>query len=107
VDNYLNAHTASAVYTASKFDDDLTKHLEAMLVAIPPVEDRVTGTSPVPTEFASILNVGWVVLLTKLGDLRVKTQASDALGYEKLERLHGLILKAVELSEARRQWEGA
>lgn len=105
VDDHLQTNAADAIYSVSRFNDDLTKHLEAMLVAIPPIEDRVQGALPLPTEFASILNVGWVVLLTKLRELRVKTRSADALSYEKLERLHGLILKAVELSEARRQWE--
>jgi hypothetical protein len=48
-----------------------------------------------------------VTLLTKLDQLKVRTTPDDLLGAEKVERLHDLLLKAVELSEARREWENA
>ena len=56
-----------------------------------------------PTEFSTIINIGWAVLLSKLSELRVRT-GDDPIGSEKMEKLHGLLLKAVELSEARRLW---
>jgi hypothetical protein len=55
---------------------------------------------------AGILNVGWAALLAKLGDFPEVTVPpgadADAL---KMEKLHELLLKAVELSDARLTWE--
>lgn len=103
VRSYLNTNAPLAIYTPAKYNDDLEVHLEPMLLAIPPIETGVKLEERQPTDFASILNVGWAVLLTKLGELKVRTDR-DPFGSQKLERLHGLLLKAVELSEARRIW---
>ncbi len=92
------------IYTVDKYDKDLAAHIRPMLLAIPPIESGVKLTERQAAAFASILNVGWAVLLTKLGDLQVRV-GDDPLQAERLEKLHGLLLKAVELSEARRAWE--
>jgi hypothetical protein len=105
VRSYLNQNVPNLIYTASNYDADLTNHLAALLAAIPPIENGLDITQRRPCDFASIINVGWVLLLTKLDQLRVRTKPGDALGSEKVERLHDLLLKAVELSEARREWE--
>jgi hypothetical protein len=107
VQSYLNQNTPHLVYTSSNYDQDLTNHLSALLAAIPPIENGLDITQRTPCDFSSIINVGWVILLTKLDDLRVRTGTDDALKAEKVERLHDLLLKAVELSEARREWEDA
>jgi hypothetical protein len=104
---FLNQNVSNLIYTASTYDADLTNHLPALLAAIPPIENGLEITQRTPCDFASIINVGWVVLLTKLDELRVRTKTVDMLGPEKVERLHDLLLKAVELSEARREWESA
>lgn len=107
VRSYLTQNVPNLTYTATDYDADLTNHLAALLAAIPPIEDGLGIVQRTPCNFASIINVGWMVLLTKLDQLRVRTNSDDVLGSEKVERLHDLLLKAVELSEARREWESA
>jgi hypothetical protein len=55
---------------------------------------------------AGILNVGWAALLAKLGDLpdAAVPPGADPIA-QKMEKLHELLLKAVELSDARLTWE--
>lgn len=101
VQAYMNKNAQGAMYTPGMYEQDLKDHLLPMLAAIPPVESGALGAKA-PTEFASILNIGWATLLTKLTELRVRTEDGSLAG--KLERLHGLLLKAVELSEIRRIW---
>ncbi len=102
---YLRTHARDAIYSPDQYDQDLTEHLNPMLAAVPPIEVGRDLAAKAPAEFASILNVGWAVLLTKLPELRVKTSGPDQFRSERLERLHDLLLKAVELSEARRTWQ--
>lgn len=104
VEKYMKAHAPGALYTSEKYAKDLQDHLKPMLAAIPPIETGPRLIGKAPAEFASILNVGWATLLTKLSELRVRTK-DDHFGEEKLKCLHELLLKAVELSEARRLWE--
>jgi hypothetical protein len=106
VHHCLSQIDVSAIYRVDNYQSDLRNHLGALLAAIPPIEDGTGLGDRSPTNFSAILNVGWAVVLTKLKDLRVKT-GGDPEGAEKLERLHALLLKAVELAEARRDWENA
>jgi hypothetical protein len=103
---YLRNNAVDAIYTPDKYDLDLQNHLLAMLGAVPPIEAGSLDEGKAPTEFATILNVGWAVLLTKLDELQVKTSEPDPFSSNRLERLQGLLSKAVELSEARRIWQG-
>lgn len=105
VQAYMNQHASGAIYSSNKYDEDLEMHMPGMLAAIPPIEAGMKLSEKTPVDFPSILNVGWVVLLTKLATLRVGGE-DDLVGAQKLETLHGLLLKAVELSEIRRLWEG-
>jgi hypothetical protein len=107
VRTYLRGNTSRLIYTVSMYDTDLRNHLPALLAAIPPIENGLDIHRRTPCDFAAIINVGWVVLLTKLNDLRVRAKPDDQLGSEKVERLHDLLLKAVELAEVRREWENA
>ncbi len=107
VRDYLDQNSPNLIYTASTYANDLTNHLPALLAAIPPIENGLDINQRTPCDFATIINVGWVVLLAKMHQLRVRTSSEDAIGAEKVERLHDLLLKAVELSEARREWENA
>ncbi len=102
VHEYLKAVAEDMIYTSEHFHSDLSNHLEPLLSAIPPIECVDNGTH-IPTEFPTILNVGWVALLTGLEDLKLRTNGKDS-GAEKLEQLHDVLIKAVELSEARRSW---
>jgi hypothetical protein len=106
VEDFLVTNAPMEVYTAEKYNEDLKTHLEPLLLAIPPIESGVNLDDREPAGFASILNVGWAVLLTKLDDLQVRVE-EDPLRAERLEKLHGLLLKAVELSEARKAWGNA
>jgi len=105
VEQYLSANAPDTMYSADRYGADLTEHLVAMLAAVPPIEAGQMLTKKAPAEFATILNVGWAVLLTKLGDLRVRPSRPEHFGSARLERLQGLLAKAVELSEARRRWQ--
>ncbi len=75
-----------------------------MLAAIPPIEYRVDAQT-IPAHFETILNVGWVTLLTKFDEFRVSTDGNT--NWERMEVLQSLLEKAVELSEVKRLWESA
>jgi hypothetical protein len=107
VRDYLDQNKPNLIYTAANYESDLANHLPALLAAIPPIENGLEIGQRAPCDFATIINVGWVALLTKLDQLKVRTTPDDLLGAEKVERLHDLLLKAVELSETRREWENA
>lgn len=104
VENYILRIAPDCIYTPQRFHQDLSVHLKPLLSAVPPVETGTDLNDVKAVDFATILNVGWVTLLTQLGSLRIKTRTSDPFLSEKMECLHGLLLKAVELSEARRTW---
>lgn len=104
VGDFMAKTAPDVIYTPAKFDADLSEHLVPMLAAIPPMESGTQLNAKKPTNFASIINIGWVVSLTKLDELRVKDKSRGDFGAEKLERLHALLLKAVELSEVRKLW---
>jgi hypothetical protein len=103
IEDYLATNAPAEIYTTEKYNEDLETHLQPLLLAIPPIESGLQLDERRPAGFASILNVGWAVLLTKLDDLQVRVEL-DPLNAERLEKLHGLLLKAVELSEARKAW---
>jgi hypothetical protein len=97
----LQANAPDAIYSAKRYGDDLKEHLAPMLAA----EAGSDLEHKTPTEFASILNVGWIVLLTQLSELRVKLAGPEHFGSNRLDKLQGLLAKAVELSEAKRLWQ--
>jgi hypothetical protein len=71
---------------------------------VPPIEYR-DADGLHAAQLSSILNVGWAALLTRLDQMK---NAKGALGdptASKMEQLHELLLRAVELSEAKRLWE--
>lgn len=91
------------IYTPERLDADLSNHLEALCVLVPPIEHREAGVA-VATTLAGILNVGWAALLAKLGEIGTAAGAPDNAA-ATMERLQALLLKAVELSDARLIWE--
>ena len=101
--DYLVNNCPDLIYTQDKFERDLTDHTDALLAAVPPIETGPDLDQRTPAAFSSILNVGWIVLLTKLDQLRVRAGENKNIS-EKAEKLHSLLLKAVELSEAVRSW---
>jgi hypothetical protein len=102
--DHLTATAPQTIYTSKQFDADLASHLKPMLAVIPPIESLV-GLKTIPTDFSSILNVGWATLLTKLDEFRIVTDENRE--WERMEALHSLLEKAVELSEVKRLWESA
>lgn len=100
---YLNNTAPGLIYTPAQLKFDLETHLDELCALIPPIEYRA-GADIHPTNLSSILNVGWAALLTRLDTIpEVKGSLGDSIS-RKMERLHELLLKAVELSEARRLW---
>lgn len=103
--DYLIKECDELVYTPEKYKFDLDTHLEALCSLIPPIEysDQDTGEIK-PVALSSNLNVGWAALLTKLNDISVQAGDPKTETTRKMERLHTLLIKAVELAEARRSW---
>jgi hypothetical protein len=99
----LISREPSLHYRPKQFSNDLNNHMAALLEAIPPIEDGEDLLTKKPLEINSILNIGWVVMLTKLDELRVRVSKGNEQA-ERLEKLNSLLLKGVELSEARRIW---
>lgn len=93
-------------YTVSQYDSDLKNHLEAITFTIPPIEIGDTLNQRTPCHFASILNVGWAAVLTQVDKIIVRPDP-DHPHTGNLVTIHNLLLKAVELSEAKRRWEAA
>jgi hypothetical protein len=106
VQSYLASNAASSRYSISQYDDDLKNHLEAITFTIPPIEIGNTLNSRTSCGLASILNVGWAAVLTRVDKIRVRPDP-DHPKTGNLATIHNLLLKAVELSEAKLRWEAA
>lgn len=95
------------IYRPEDLKRDLDEYLENLLNVIPPIEFGKPMESEKPAKFVSILNVGWIALLCRIEDFDV--DVSDTPKHlragAKSEKLHDLLLKAVELSEAREKWQ--
>lgn len=104
--SYLTGICPDLVYSPELLDFDLQIHLDGLCALVPPIEhwDKNAG-KPVPSGFTSVLNVGWAALLTRLEQIPSAPIPQGGEASKKMERLHELLLKAVELSEARRLWE--
>ena len=101
----LRAKKPELQYTTEKFEDDLGRPLESLLAAIPPIETGDKLEDRMAAEFVSILNIGWVVFLTKLQQLPRRAREPKHLrDGAQAEWLHSLLLKAVELSEVKKTW---
>lgn len=93
-------------YTPKQFKRDITEFESDLLEAIPPIESGVDLNKRKPVPLTAVLNVGWLVMLSKLGEVKIKVAGDQHLrDGQTAERLNGLLLKAVELSEIRLEWE--
>lgn len=104
VETHLNTASPQLIYTPSRLKADLDEHLDLLCALVPPIEYRDTSGIHA-ADLATILNVGWAALLTRIDQV---PESSGHIGDRiagKMERLHELLLKAVELSEARLLWE--
>ena len=104
VETHLQAVKPELIYTSTQYDADLDQHLASLIAAVPPIETGKKLKGRAPTELSCILNVGWAVLLTSLDKLAVRQDETKLPHAERAEKLHALLIKAVELSEARRRW---
>jgi hypothetical protein len=103
--DYLTKLSPHLVYTPSQLATDVQLHLKPLRRLIPPIEYS-EANSWKPTSLATILNVGWIALLDLCDEHSGSTLAIPPLETaSEMEQLHELLLKAVELSEARRLWE--
>jgi hypothetical protein len=101
---YLQSICSDLIYTPSQLETDLDYHLENLCNLVPPIEySDASGCHA--TTLASIMNVGWAALLTRLDKISEPSGTFGTGTARKMERLHELLLKAVELSEAKRLWE--
>ncbi len=101
----LRADHPGMLYEAGDLEQDLTDHLDALCGLIPPIEAR-RGNAVVATSLAGNLNVGWAALLTRLQNIGSTAPAPlPEHGTPRMEKLHELLLKGVELAEARRTWD--
>jgi len=103
-DAYLKTNCPELVYTPEQLQIDLGEPLDLLCVLVPPIEYR-DANGVHPTALASILNIGWAALLTRLDRMDDPSGQFGDPTARKMERCHELLLKAVELSEARRLWE--
>ena len=103
--SFLTANCPALIYRPADLRQDIADFVVPLCALIPPIERRALDGSMKPATLTSILNVGWVTLLAKLDEIPVPRGATGNIIARKMERLHELLLKAVELSEARRVWE--
>lgn len=99
----IEAIAPDIMYGVVDFSKDLETHLDLLVGMVPPIE-YLDGAEWRAAGLASILNVGWAALLSRLDSMPEINPALPDLTL-KMDRLHELLLKGVELSEARRQWQ--
>lgn len=102
--DYMKANCPELIYSTDDLGADLDDHLEPLCNLVPPIES-VRGGKVLATTLASILNVGWAALLTRLNRIPEASGSHGDSASRKMERLHELLLKGAELSEAKRLWE--
>lgn len=103
--DHLQASCAHMIYRPAQLAMDLDRHLELLCNLVPPIEYS-SGNGLQPATLASIMNVGWAALLTKVDRFpTIRGFAASLPVAARMESLHELLLKAVELAEARQLWE--
>jgi|SRR5579859_1465414 len=103
-ESFVRRVAPDLIYEPRKLAHDLDSHLDLISVLVPPIEYR-DSTGVHAAGLASILNVGWAALLTRLDRMNKPRGPVLSPVAGKMEQLHELLLRAVELSEARRVWE--
>jgi hypothetical protein len=103
---FAHRHVPDLEYLPTQYAADLKMHLRSFLYAIPPFETDGDLRTRKPTEFASILNVGWFIAAFRLDELKIRAPDGPDRKGKLLVALDQLVMKAIELSELRRQWEG-
>ena len=102
---YLTQNSPVLLYSPSQLEMDLGEPLEMLCSLIPPIESHSsTPDNPKAMGLASILNIGWAALLTRLDRIPDKGTDPAFADSRRYNQLHQLLLKAVELAEARQLW---
>jgi len=102
---HLQATSPDLVYTPTQLSADLDRHLDLLCHLVPPVEFMNAGQLR-PATLSTIINVGWTALLTKVDQFpTIRGFGGSPPIAARMESLHELLLKAVELAEARQLWE--
>jgi len=99
---FLRARCPELIYTTGDLELDFKEHLEALSTMVPPIEQQRGGVAQ-PCRLATILNVGWAAMLGHLPSFG-SAQSSAQEPADQLAKLHELLLKAAELSEAKQRW---
>lgn len=97
-------YLADLEYTPKQLSNDLDNHLDAFLHAIPPYETAGDLRHRKPTELTTILNVGWFVAAFAMERAKFAGPYGSFDEGAMLVCLDQLMLKAIELSEIRRDW---
>ncbi|MDJ0643096.1 MAG: hypothetical protein QNJ15_09775 [Erythrobacter sp.] len=101
----LTSSCPEMVYTPERLRADLEHFLDPLCHLIPPIESRTNHVTE-PASLAGILNVGWAALIAKLDEIPASESAvGEDEAAAKMEKLQELLLKAVELSEAKQIWD--
>lgn len=94
------------IYAPEDLAFDLDQHLEPLCDLIPPIERR-QGDAMEAAPLSANLNVGWAALLARLDRIAATIPQGCDPDTFKMEKLHELLLKGVELAEARMTWDEA
>jgi hypothetical protein len=98
---------AASNYTHSRFVADVANLVPFFLNHIPPGELGACDCG-IPVDLASVINAGWYVYLCNFEKFRKNLHPNDRqTRFSATEKLHGLVLKALEISGIRNAWEEA
>ena len=102
--NLPREHIGDLEYTPEQMKRDMEDYLELFLNAIPPFETVGDLRPRKPTELASILNVGWFIAAFRMDKFKIASTYEPKSAGPALICLDQLVVKAIELSEIRREW---
>jgi hypothetical protein len=90
--------------SAKALEHDVFKLIDRLVNGVPPcevdVEDSLVG---LPTRLAAIVNAGWFYRIWRRSEMAPQNETEARHRREQLDQLNELILKAIELSDIRRQ----
>jgi len=101
IDEATSAVGYNGLYSASKNTTELQKLVKRINDHVPPNEILVNGVFN-EAKFQSILNSGWLVYLTGLGELQRELKVEL---WESKVKFNELIARAIELNEVQRRWK--
>jgi hypothetical protein len=108
----------AVAYRSNSYKEDVDEFVKLLLdERIPPIErtSRQSGKkgTMVALDLASVLNVGWEAILSRhIASSKKASPTAEELAtaaesaFRTREKLNEMILRAIELGEVRRTWEG-